>query len=156
MWKFRRRGQDRFDLEAELRQNGVRSLRLIRAVGFTVLVLVGLGAFSGIAIASPAIVQYVDDVVICHNPDGPNPQSLSVPPSAVEGHLGHGDVLGPCEPEIGGVLGALDEPGQSSGDLESGGLLPFTGLNLALVVIAGGALLAAGLMLRRRDGSRRS
>ena len=40
-------------------------------------------------------------VVICHIPPG-NPdqeQPMSVPPSAVGAHLGHGDHLGVCNPE---------------------------------------------------------
>lgn len=43
----------------------------------------------------------------------------------------------------------------AGGVVESGGTLPFTGLNLFLIVIAGAALLATGLMLRRRSGSAR-
>lgn len=38
-----------------------------------------------------------DDVVICHNPDGPNPMTMTVPESALGGHLGHGDTLGACD-----------------------------------------------------------
>ncbi len=35
-------------------------------------------------------------VAICHKPSGKNPQTLTVPQSALSGHLGHGDTLGPC------------------------------------------------------------
>jgi len=35
-------------------------------------------------------------VTICHKPGTPAEKTLSVPPSAVPGHLGHGDTLGPC------------------------------------------------------------
>ncbi len=35
-------------------------------------------------------------VTICHKPDGKNPHTLTVPQSALNGHLGHGDTLGPC------------------------------------------------------------
>ncbi len=37
-----------------------------------------------------------DQVTLCHKPDGKNPQTLTVPQSALGGHLGHGDTLGPC------------------------------------------------------------
>ncbi len=37
-----------------------------------------------------------DQVTICHKPDGKNPHTLTVPQSALGGHLGHGDTLGPC------------------------------------------------------------
>ncbi len=213
MRNFRRRRQDPFDLEAELRRSrpeprpdfvnelsaairearepvrGVRFFRLAPVVGFTVLVLVGLGAFGGVAIATngvtlfgkdtgqgarsnesaqaspvgivharPASVQYDDNVVICHNPDGPNPLTLSLPQSAVAGHLGHGDHLGPCVET--GVSDASGGPSDGSGVLgqseDAGGVLPFTGLDLAIVVLGGVALLAAGLILRRRGSSQGS
>jgi hypothetical protein len=35
-------------------------------------------------------------VVICHKPGTPAEKTLTVPQSAVPGHLGHGDTLGPC------------------------------------------------------------
>ena len=34
--------------------------------------------------------------VICHKPGTPAQKTLSVPESALSGHLGHGDTLGPC------------------------------------------------------------
>jgi hypothetical protein len=34
---------------------------------------------------------------ICHKPGTPAEKTMEVPHSAVEGHLGHGDRLGPCE-----------------------------------------------------------
>lgn len=49
-----------------------------------------------------------------------------------------------------GVAGASGSGGALS---ESGGALPFTGVNLALIVVAGLALVATGLMLRRRGSS---
>jgi hypothetical protein len=36
---------------------------------------------------------------------------------------------------------------------ESGGALPFTGLNLALIILAGLALVATGVLLRRRGAT---
>lgn len=35
-------------------------------------------------------------VTICHKPDSGNPTTLNVSPDAVDGHLAHGDTLGPC------------------------------------------------------------
>lgn len=43
----------------------------------------------------PPPVQYV---TICHQPGTPAQQTMSVPESAVPGHLGHGDCLGACPP----------------------------------------------------------
>jgi len=37
-----------------------------------------------------------EKVVICHKPGTPAQETLSVPESALSGHLGHGDTLGPC------------------------------------------------------------
>ena len=35
-------------------------------------------------------------VVVCHEPRSRNPQTQTVPPAAVAGHLRHGDTTGPC------------------------------------------------------------
>jgi outer membrane lipoprotein SlyB len=35
-------------------------------------------------------------VTLCHNPEGPSPQTLSLPVQAVPAHLAHGDHLGRC------------------------------------------------------------
>jgi len=45
-----------------------------------------------------AVDQYGGKVLICHIPPGNpgNAQTLSVAPSAVPAHLGHGDTLGAC------------------------------------------------------------
>jgi hypothetical protein len=37
-----------------------------------------------------------EKVIICHKPGTPAQKTLSVPESALAGHLGHGDTLGPC------------------------------------------------------------
>ena len=55
--------------------------------------------------------QPEDKVVICHVASA-TPQTMEVPQSAVEGHLGHGDTLGECPvppvvPEFGLVTGVL-------------------------------------------------
>lgn len=159
MRKFRMRRQDPLDLEAQLRASRpeprpdfvkelsaeiretreparrVRFLRLSPVMGLTVLVLIGAGAFGGIAIATngggggdkkqsqsnndgngnkgndrnetkgndsenegPDDDQYEDKVVICHKPGTPAEQTLLVPHSALDGHLDHGDLEGPCPP----------------------------------------------------------
>jgi hypothetical protein len=36
------------------------------------------------------------DVTICHQPGTPAQQTMSIPASALDGHLGHGDMIGPC------------------------------------------------------------
>ncbi|MGQ0604113.1 MAG: hypothetical protein ACT4QE_20725, partial [Anaerolineales bacterium] len=36
------------------------------------------------------------DVIICHKPDKKSSKTMTVPASALGGHLGHGDTLGPC------------------------------------------------------------
>jgi len=43
----------------------------------------------------PPPVQYV---TLCHKPGTPAQQTMTVPESAVPGHLGHGDCLGACPP----------------------------------------------------------
>jgi len=35
-------------------------------------------------------------VTMCHQPGTPAQKTIYVPPSAVDGHLGHGDTLGQC------------------------------------------------------------
>jgi hypothetical protein len=59
-----------------------------------------LKLFAGTAIAalipSRALAQQ-QKVTICHKPGTPAEQTKEVPQSAVDGHLGHGDHLGPCE-----------------------------------------------------------
>ena len=37
-----------------------------------------------------------DKVLVCHKPDKKGGHTLSISPSAVQAHLGHGDKLGPC------------------------------------------------------------
>ena len=51
--------------------------------------------------------------------------------------------------------GALGSSGSGSGGAlsESGGALPFTGLNLALIILAGLALVVTGVLLRRRGST---
>jgi hypothetical protein len=38
-----------------------------------------------------------DDGTICHKPDTPAEKTMTVNSSAMKGHLGHGDTLGPCD-----------------------------------------------------------
>lgn len=41
-----------------------------------------------------------DKVTICHKPGTPAEKTMQVPPTAVDGHLGHGDTEGPCQPPL--------------------------------------------------------
>ena len=56
-------------------------------------------------------------VTICHKPGTPAEKTLTVPQSAVNGHLGHGDYLGECRAE------PLPEPGDESEEDTEGKLL---------------------------------
>jgi len=71
------------------------------------------------------------------------------PPAAVTGYsdLGPG-VLGALQASDGGVPGAGERAAGGPGD-GGGGTLPFSGLELALLALAGAALLGTGLALRR-------
>jgi hypothetical protein len=59
-----------------------------------------LKLFAGTAIAalipSRALARQ-QKVTICHKPGTPDQKTMEVPQRAVDGHLGHGDHLGPCE-----------------------------------------------------------
>ncbi|MEX0621468.1 MAG: hypothetical protein WD187_00530 [Candidatus Woykebacteria bacterium] len=66
-------------------------------------------------IAPPSITDG-SKVVICHTPPATN-ETISVAPSAVQGHLDHGDFLGPCE---GGGTGGGTVVVESRGDVEDG------------------------------------
>lgn len=55
------------------------------------LVALIVAALPGVAMAD------VEKVTLCHKPGTPAQQTLNVPPSAVPGHLGHGDYLGECQ-----------------------------------------------------------
>ena len=57
----------------------------------------------------------------------------------------------PVEEVYGGFAGDVQD-GVASGVLGQGDTLPFTGLNLVLIVLAGLSLIATGLLLRRRRG----
>jgi hypothetical protein len=54
------------------------------------------GTALGALIPSRALAQQ-QKVTICHKPGTPAEKTMEVPRSAVDGHLGHGDHLGPCE-----------------------------------------------------------
>ena len=45
--------------------------------------------------------EYKKKVFICHKPGTPAEKTLKVPPSAVAGHTGHGDLIGKCPNDIG-------------------------------------------------------
>jgi hypothetical protein len=57
---------------------------------FALGALLGQGLLTGGARAQTV-------VVICHMPGTPAEQTLAIPPQALNGHLRHGDTLGPCE-----------------------------------------------------------
>ena len=45
----------------------------------------------------PVLARYGDErVTICHKPGTPAEKTLTIPLSALDGHLGHGDTVGPC------------------------------------------------------------
>jgi hypothetical protein len=67
---------------------------------------------------------------------------LTVAPSAMAGAY------------VSGGSGAQGDVASGVGGASSGGNLPFTGLDLALIVIGGVALLATGFLLRRAGRSR--
>jgi hypothetical protein len=48
---------------------------------------------------SPSPDNGVEKVTICHKPGTPAQKTMDVPADAVDGHLGHGDYLGPCTDE---------------------------------------------------------
>lgn len=57
---------------------------------------VALGAvliLSGCAVYGPPDGSGSEKVAVCHK----NKKTLMLPRSAVDGHLGHGDTLGPCQ-----------------------------------------------------------
>lgn len=45
---------------------------------------------------APSPTSGASQVTICHKPNGPNPQTMTIPESDLPGHLGHGDTIGPC------------------------------------------------------------
>ena len=58
--------------------------------------LAALGAvliLSGCAVYGTPYGSDSDEVAVCHK----NKKTLMLPRSAVDGHLGHGDTLGPCQ-----------------------------------------------------------
>ena len=60
-----------------------------------------------------------EQVTICHKPDGNNPHTLTVSPSALGAHLRHGDTLGPCGQQNdngNGGNGGNDNHNDNSGD----------------------------------------
>ena len=61
--------------------------------GLFVLIVVSvlLGAFF-----MPATGVSQEMVTICHKPGTPAEKTLILPVSALQGHLGHGDTIGPC------------------------------------------------------------
>ena len=109
---------ERIDRTAEPARRPSASFRLAFAAGVTALLFTAAGIAGSIAYSknggqpntnsqsnssnsssSSADTQYEEKVTICHIPPGnpSNAQTMRVPESAVDAHLGHGDTLGPCE-----------------------------------------------------------
>ncbi len=53
-------------------------------------------------------------VTICHKPGTPAQKTMEVPDSAVAGHIGHGDALGPCAPPCPAFDSIIDADGTAS------------------------------------------
>ncbi|MBI4705963.1 MAG: hypothetical protein HY744_33135 [Deltaproteobacteria bacterium] len=61
-----------------------------------------------------------DKITICHYPPGDpdNPQTIEIPPAALDAHLAHGDHLGPCvapDAGAGGSGAAAGSDGAAAG-----------------------------------------
>jgi hypothetical protein len=52
-------------------------------------------------------------------------------------------------PQLCGISAGTQRPAASSGSVSESGALPFTGLDLLLLAVGGGALVAAGVVIRR-------
>jgi len=62
-----------------------------------VLKTMSAAALGAVGLSRSGLVEATTDKVrICHKPGTPAEQTMDVPNSAVAGHLGHGDYLGPC------------------------------------------------------------
>jgi hypothetical protein len=161
-------------ISADERRRPALGLRVAFASSFASLVVVALAAFGGIGYAasaassiaqtaqkvvtpkpratsrdSAASAQYVTKVTICHHTgSATNPTvTISIPETALNAHLAHGDTLGPC---TGGVLGSqATRSGGALGATGTSSSLPFTGLGLLGVVLLGALTLGTGLALRR-------
>jgi hypothetical protein len=59
----------------------------------------GGGGFTGaIGFASVTYTLVIDNkITICHKPGTPAEKTLRIPIEALDGHLGHGDMIGPCQ-----------------------------------------------------------
>ncbi|MFQ5941081.1 MAG: hypothetical protein ACE5KA_05215 [Nitrososphaerales archaeon] len=57
----------------------------------TIVVVAAMMAASSLI---PAMAK--DEVIVCHKPGTPAEKTLSIDASALDGHLGHGDVQGAC------------------------------------------------------------
>jgi hypothetical protein len=49
------------------------------------------------ALSVSDVESVIKNVIICHKPGTPAQQTLAIPINALNGHLGHGDTIGPCE-----------------------------------------------------------
>ena len=89
----------------------MKAVRLFRHVkGIFILPLLGLILLSQCTIDEPTAYQDTAEqievslqkpgevITICHKPGTPAEKTLVIPIQALAGHLGHGDVLGSCQP----------------------------------------------------------
>jgi hypothetical protein len=66
----------------------------------TVISIIVIDQLETLPVPPPAVVPPPPEegnVTICHKPGTPAEQTKIIPRSALKGHLGHGDTLGPCE-----------------------------------------------------------
>lgn len=71
--------------------NLIPTLEVIDATGGTRLVI---SNFVGMPSHLPG--EHMKNVTICHKPNKPAQHTMSLPMSALKGHLGHGDNIGAC------------------------------------------------------------
>lgn len=84
------------DIAGSIIADGAETVALIDSLGG-----VCIGALDNVSnVVETSSIDYtvdaVNKVTICHKPGTAAEKEIQVPPSAVKGHLDHGDKLGPC------------------------------------------------------------
>ncbi len=73
------------------------SVRIGAAIAAGAAVAAIVPALPAVGQQSPPVgEQSPPRVTICHKPGTPAEKTMTLPQAAVQGHLGHGDTLGPC------------------------------------------------------------